>query len=281
MTVYVDVLFGLNSAINYLLLRGSAAMGGHPVRYGRMLAAACLGGLYAVAVVLPGCGWLQQLPVQALCAGLMLVTAFGWKRNTVKQGLFFFGLSFAFGGIVTLLVQLAEPDCVIFGHRAYYAVSTPALLLLAGVGYGISALVLTGWGAHTGGEIQTMTVQAGEKSRTVRVLRDTGNTLRDPITGRTVLVTGKALLETVLSEPVSDSELGDPAALLGRLHRQRPDLRFCLIPYRTVGVASGLLLALRCRLVYGKKRETILAAFSPTAVSTDGSFDAIWGGEIV
>ena len=41
MTVYVDVLFGLNSAINYLLLRGSAAMGGHPVRYGRLLAAAC------------------------------------------------------------------------------------------------------------------------------------------------------------------------------------------------------------------------------------------------
>ena len=42
-----------------------------------------------VAVVLPGLDRLQGLAFQALCAGLMLVTAFGWKRNTVKQGLFF------------------------------------------------------------------------------------------------------------------------------------------------------------------------------------------------
>ena len=280
-TVYVDVLFGLNSAINYLLLRGSAAMGGHPVRFGRLLAAACLGGLYAVAVVLPGCGWLQELPIQAICAGLMLLIAFGWKRNTVKQGLFFFGLSFAFGGVVMLLIQLAEPDCMIFGNRAYYAVSTPALLLLAGVGYGISALVLSGWGAHTGGEIQTMQVQMGEQTVPVRVLRDTGNTLRDPISGQTVLVTGKALLETLLSDMVLRAELQDPATLLERLSKDHPKLRFCLVPYRAVGVEAGLLLAIRCSLIHGKRKETILAAFSPTEVSADGTFDAIWGGEIV
>ncbi len=281
MTVYVDVLFGLNSAINYLLLRGSAAMGGHPVRYGRLLAAACLGGLYAVGVVLPGFAWLQGLPIQVICAGLMLVVAFGWKRNTVKQGLFFFGLSFAFGGVVMLLIQLAEPDCIMFGNRAYYAVSTPALLLLAGVGYGVSALVLSGWGAHTGGEIQAMEVQLGEKSQSVRVLRDTGNTLRDPISGQTVLVAGRALLETLLPGRVLASELRDPATLMERLNIDYPKLRFCLVPYRAVGVESGLLLALRCSLVHGKRREPILAAFSPTEVSADGRFDAIWGGEIV
>ena len=32
MTVYVDLLFGLNTAINYLLLRGAAIVGGAPGR---------------------------------------------------------------------------------------------------------------------------------------------------------------------------------------------------------------------------------------------------------
>ena len=50
MTVYVDLLFGLNTLINYLLLRGSAAMGGCPVRLWRLLTAAVMGGMYAVAV---------------------------------------------------------------------------------------------------------------------------------------------------------------------------------------------------------------------------------------
>ena len=59
MTVYVDLLFGLNTVINYLLLRGSAAIGGCPVRLGRLAAAAGIGGLYAVAVVLPGLDRLQ------------------------------------------------------------------------------------------------------------------------------------------------------------------------------------------------------------------------------
>ena len=78
----------------------------------------------------------------------MLLTAFGWKRNTIKQGLFFLGLSFAFSGMVLVAVQLAEPDFLLLGGRAYYAVSTPTLLLLAGLSYTFAAVVLAGCGTH-------------------------------------------------------------------------------------------------------------------------------------
>ena len=121
MTVYVDLLFWLNTIINYLLLRGSAAIGGCPAGFWRMLAAAAMGGLYAVAAVLPGWSVLQDFAFQLISGVCMLLVAFGWKQSTVKQGLFFFALSFAFGGAVLLLVQMAEPDCLFLGGRAYYA----------------------------------------------------------------------------------------------------------------------------------------------------------------
>ena len=139
MTVYVDLLFGLNTVINYLLLRGSAAVSGCPAPPWRLLGAACLGGLYAAVCLLPGLESLQGLAGQTACGAGMLVAAFGWKRHTLRQGLFFLALSFAFGGAVLLLIQAVEPDCLLLGGRAYYAVSTPALLLLAGLGYGLAA----------------------------------------------------------------------------------------------------------------------------------------------
>ena len=277
MTVYVDLLFGVNTLINYLLLRGSAALGGCPVKLWRLLTAAVFGGLYAVAVVLPGMEGLRGLVFQGLCAGLMLLTAFGWKRNTVKQGLFFFGLSFAFGGMVLLAIQLAEPDCMLLHGRAYYAVSTPALMLLAGLSYGLAAVVLSGCGTHTGGDVVSMHVMLDGRSAQIRALRDTGNTLRDPVTGQPVLIVGEQAGKKLL--PVMPP-MEDSAKAISDLSWLYPKLRFRLVPYRAVGVEHGLLPAVRCSVTMEKKQQNVLVAFSPTAVCADDRFEALWGGEI-
>lgn len=275
MTVYVDLLFGLNTVINYLLLRGSAAIGGHPGAPGRLLAAASLGGIYAVAAVIPGLQWLERLPIQGISAGLMLLAAFGWKKSTIRQGLFFFSLSTAFGGAVLLLVQVVDPGCLLLSGRVYYAVSTPALLLLAGLGYGIAALVLTGCGSHIGGDIVALQLELNGRSIPIRALRDTGNTLRDPLTGQTVLVAGVSVLQKLLPQvSAAEDKLRTPDVLV----RAYPACRFRLIPYRAVGTEDGLLLAVRCQVRQGKRELPVLTAFSPTPVSADGSFDALWGG---
>ncbi len=279
-TVYVDLLFGLNTMINYLLLRGSAAIGGCRSRFWRMLGAAGLGGLYAVAVVLPGLELLQGTVFQMVCAAGMVLLAFGWKRNTLKQGLFFFALSFAFGGVVLLLVQAVEPDCLFLGGQAYYAVSTPALLLLAGACYGFAAVVLNGWGTHTGGDLVELELQLGGRKTTLKALRDTGNTLRDPITGQRILVAGWQVLERLLPDGAwLWEEKKDPAALLTALAEQFPELRFRLVRYEAVGV-SGLLPAVRCQVRQGKRKDAMLVAFTETELSAHGRFEALTGGSI-
>lgn len=282
MTVYVDLLFALNMTVNYLLLRGSAALSGCPAGVWRLLAAAGLGGLYAVVCVVPGLHMLQGALWQGLCAGLMLLIAFGFRKNTVKQGLFFFALSFAFGGAVLLLVQLVEPDCLILGGRAYYAVSMPAMLLLAGVCYGLSAVVLKGCGTHTGGDIVPVTLLLEERVLHVKALRDTGNTLRDPVSGQAVMIVeGERLLTLFPKSGISSERLQEPVAVMEELSYLYPKCRFRLISYRAVGVESGLLLAVRCRGKIGKKAQPMLAAFSPAKLSCDETFNALWGGAVL
>lgn len=281
MTVYVDMLFMLNTAINYLLLRGSAAMGGCPAKVWRLMGAAALGGLYAVSAVLPGLEPLQSLFFQLISASGMLIVAFGWKRNTVKQGLFFFALSFAFSGLVMLAVQVLEPDCLFLGGRAYYGVSISALLLLAGLSYGLAGLVLNGWGTHTGGDIVPLTVKLNGKCMQCKALRDTGNTLRDPITGQNIPVASWQVLTCLLPEAdVKQTELKDPAALLQRLHKQYPQVQFRLVSFRTVGVSCGLLLAAKCTVGTGKKLQSLPVAFTATELSAHGQYEMLLGGAV-
>ncbi len=62
--VYVDSVFVLNSIMDYLMLLGTARLAGVPLRRRRCLLGAILGGAYAVAVFLPGLGFLAAGPVK-------------------------------------------------------------------------------------------------------------------------------------------------------------------------------------------------------------------------
>ena len=281
MTVYVDLLFGLNMTLNYLLLRGSAAIGGCPAKLWRLLGAAVIGGLYAVAAVLPGLEPLQGLFFQFLSAAGMVLCAFGWKRSTVKQGIFFLALSFALGGTVLLLVQAVEPDCLFLGGRAYYGVSTPALLLLAGLSYGLAAIVLRGSGLYTGGDIVSMAVELNGKKVEAKALRDTGNVLRDPISGESIPIASWQVLKRLLPEAkLQQKDMQTPAELMTDLQSRYPQMRFRLVAYDAVGVSGGLMLAVRCVVQTGKQSGSAIVAFSPTELSADGQFEILMGGTV-
>ena len=69
--VYVDSVFLLNGAMDYLLCLVTARLAGVPLRRRRYALAAMLGGSYAAAVFLPGCGFLASWPVK-LAAGVLM-----------------------------------------------------------------------------------------------------------------------------------------------------------------------------------------------------------------
>ena len=280
MTVYADVLFSLNACINYLMLLISARVAGAQICRIRLAAAAALGGVYAVAALLPGCACLQSGWMKALMWAAMLVLAFGASKKTVRLALLFLASSFAFGGVVYALVGLLGTGVMLLPGGTFYPVSAGALLTLAGVTYLLSWLVFSRLGEHSGGQIVTITLTLGAHMVTVRALRDSGNTLKDPITNEPVLVadwqTAKQLLP---EENLQQAEFLNPAALMQRLSERAPTLRLRLVPYRAVGTQAGLLLAVRCTAQQaGRKQRPALVAFSPTAVSDAGNYEALTGG---
>lgn len=281
--IYVDRIFFLNAVLDYLLLLTTARLSGIPLRRVRFLLCATIGGLYAVVVFLPHCAVLAH-PVAKLLSGVLLaVAAFIKEPRLWRHVLLFFLLSGALAGLILALGLISgSPD--VYFSRIYYADISWPVLLLASLGfYLLLHLVFRQGARHGGGELMDITVSIGGKEQRVRVLHDTGNTLRDPVNAQPVLVLERrALCEYWTSDEAQimsdDAPVEDK---LARLYRQGTKHHFSLLPFRSVGVAGGLLLAVRSEYIRvgQKKYPRILIALSDSAISDGGGYQGLWGGE--
>ena len=280
--VYVDSFVLLNLGVNYLLLACAGKLDGQPVHLGRCLLGAGVGAAYALLSLLPGWAFLGHPACKASGAVVMLLAAYGRSDRLLRVGGLFLVLSCAFGGGLLLLSMVRDGMTDIGMLNPYLGMR--GILIAAALSYGGLSLLLRGEFSHggKGGELIPLTLSRGGRSVTLVALRDTGNTLRDPITGRPVVVVEGEKIRALLPElPHLDGEsLSDPVALLGDLE-ERGGLRFQLLPYRAVGVDCGLLLALRMdRAEYGRVVcRNCLTALSPTAVSDGGNYSALIGAE--
>lgn len=282
MTIYIDTLFLLNAVIDYLLLLCSARLAGEPLERLRFGLGALLGGGYAVALFLPGMGFLYHPLCRLAAAVLMVLTAFSRSRRLLRQVLIFFALACGFGGGVLAASLLGGNPLTLGGGVFYSAIDVKIVLVSAACCYAVLSLLFRRWGRHSvsRGELTPVTLRLCDREVTLTALRDTGNTLTDPVTGRPVLVAeGERLLP--LFPPGQGPERGDardPAGALERLNQRWPG-RFCLLPYRAVGTDRGLLLAVRPDRVEldGEACTGVLVAFSPNPVSDGGSYQVLVG----
>ncbi len=282
--IYVDTLFLLNATVDYLLLLASARLAGEPLARLRFLLGAVLGGLYAVAIFLPGLSFLAR-PLCRLAAAVLMVLAAFWKsRRLLRQVVIFFALSCAFGGGVLAIALLGGRGLALSNGVLYSGMDLKIVLLSAAGCYGALTLIFQRTGRHTAssGELRPVRLTLGERQVSLTALVDTGNTLTDPATGRPVLVAEADCVEELLPPGIrpSPADLRDPAGALERLEDPWRR-RFRLLPYRSVGVDRGLLLAVRVDQVQvgEEDRGPMLAALSPTPVSDGGGYRALLGAD--
>ncbi len=279
--IYVDTLFLLNALVDYLLLLCSARLAGEPLRRLRFALGAALGGGYAVAIFLPGLGFLEHPLCRLAAAALMVLAAFGGSRRLGRQTVIFFALSCAFAGGVLAVSMLGGQGLSLNRGVVYSGMDLKIVLLSAAGCYAVLSLLLQKAVKHTSftGELKQVRLELGERAVELTALTDTGNTLTDPVTGRGVMVAeGARLLPLFPPEGRPDSQaLRDPAGALERLTGAGG--RFRLLPYRSVGVDRGLLLAVRVdrAVVDGEDRGAMVVALSPNSVSDGGGYAALLG----
>ena len=281
MVVYIDEVFLVNAAVDYLLLKTALSVTGAGVRPWRLWAGAGLGGSTAVAVSVPALRWLGRLPWAVLPFAGLSVLCFGWRGRAWKSWIWFFCVCCGFAGLALAVCGLLRVPAFSRSGVVYYRVTGRLLVLLAGAVYAAVRICLDRFARNCGRELVRLELELAERSLSCLALRDTGNTLSDPASGEPVLVARWQIAARLLPElKLKRDEFEDPAGLLLRLELEQASVRVRLIPFRAVGTDGGLLAALRMDRITenGCPVSARLVAFSPTELSDGGGYEALCQG---
>lgn len=252
---YVPTVAIINFLFDFLLILGTNRLCGCLPGVKRGMVAAVVGGVYAGGCLLPGFGFLGSPFWRIVSLLVMGWIAFGWEKSGVRRTAIFSLLCMAMGGAAAG-IDAGGVWSLVLAAVCVLALSFVGLPIFGnGTSYVPVELVYDG------------------KRICLTALRDTGNTLRDPVTGGAVLVIGADAAKELTG--LTQQQLKDPVAAMTTA--QLPGLR--LIPYKTVGQSAGMLLALRIpEMKIGAWHGSGLVAFAPEGLGSGENYQALTGG---
>ncbi len=255
MVIYLDLVILLNFLVDFFLLLGTNRLSGFPSGAWRCAGAALAGAVYSGACLLPGMAFLGNVLWRSVSLGLIGILAFGWNPSAWKRAGIFLLLSMAMGGAALCLGRgdfLSLVLCALF------------CLLLSAVSFG----------GQIGGR-EYVPLQISQDGRTVNLiaLKDTGNTLRDPVTGEPVLVISGEIASRLTG--LTQEQLQHPLETIAA----QPISGLRLIPYHSVGNGGSFLLAKRFSEVsIGGNHKSALVAFAAEGLGKGEVYQALTGG---
>lgn len=276
--IYIDTLFLLNGVVDYLLLLSAARVAGEPLSRGRFLLGGVIGGIYAVAIFL--FPFLTNMAYKCMVLLLIMLVAYGKSRKLLRQILIFLALSAAFAGGILAISLTGGEGLSLQGGVLYSSMDLKMVLLSASICYAILTTVFQNFATHTtvSGELISVTLELQGKNVEFLGMIDTGNTLKDPISGLPVLVVEAEVMETLLPSPFPREKIHQPYDFMNHYSKHPVGQKMRLIPYQAVGV-QGLLLVLKVDKITLNHEicPSVLVGLSPTTVSDGGNYKALVG----
>ncbi len=223
--VYADLYILVNTGMDLLCLMITAALTHRKILRRRAVPSALLGGGYALGALLIGMSGWAGVCLDVTAAFLMCCIVFASKgertRFLVKVTAVYMLVSVFLGGVMTALYSWLNRLDLPMDSLESDGISVWLFAVLAAVSGFLTARGSMFFGLS--GKTKSVTVEAVLFGRrvTLRAMVDSGNLLRDPMSGRSVIVAERKKLEGVLpkhfpktGETVSDHELARKLRLI-------------------------------------------------------------------
>lgn len=256
MSGYAGIVMILNFLVELFLLFGVDRLYGHSACFARMVLAAAVSGTYAGACLLTRFFFLRAMAFRFISLILVALIAFGFSAVALRKGAVFLLLNLALDGLASGFKR---------GSLWYFLIGAVAVLIMYLLGF------------QSGEAGRYIPLELTYQTRTLRLmaLRDTGNLLRDPVTGRSVIVVDADAARDLTG--LTPQQLSSPIETM--VTAKVPGLR--LIPYHTVGQRAGFMLAVKLENVkIGNRKGSYLVAFAPVEFNSRGTYRALTGGVV-
>lgn len=266
MTIYVDVIFLENLIINYIILYTTAIIAKIKLKYLKILFGSLIGAIYSIIYYILNITIYSNFVVKIVLSVIIIYISFTPKdiKNLFKQVLYFYLVSFVFAGAALGIIYMVNSQNINIQNGVLIGDYT-IITILIGI---IIAYIIT---VFTFKLIKSKISKKdlvcaisikikGEKVET-KAMVDTGNLLREPITGTAVVVMEHTLFYNVIPKEILnniENILGGDLSQIPENIRNEYISKLKVIPFSSLGKQNGMLLGIKADCIEINYKDEII-----------------------
>ena len=233
MIVYIDVLFLENFIIDFILLYCVDFFLKGNTKWRRIFFGASIGSFFSIIFTMISLNIFIGIIVKFLLGIIIVWASFGRKNNFLRRIIIFYLISFVFGGVCFAFCDyrgLLINKISVFNLCFYIFLGFCFCKCIA---YFIKIK------RRKNDLICDIDIGICDDIFRIKVLIDTGNLLREPCTGKGVIIVEKSFLNKAFGADFFDNVL------------KSENIKLYVIPYSSLGNDSGALVGIPCNFVKG------------------------------
>lgn len=240
--------------MNYIILFGTGLVQKEQMKNFRLMISSVIGALYAIIAYLGIIPIYSNLAMKVLLSVIMIYTAFDIHnvKKLCKTILLFYVISFATGGLALALLYLIAPQNIQFNNGVLVGTYPMQITIIAGfLGFCIIQYVfkVNKRMMKVNDFICDLEINVCGKTIHTKAFVDSGNTLKDPLTQKAVIIIEKEKVENALKcKKIEYEEIFESSQEIKQedLHN---NLKIRLIPFKSIGKQNGMLLGIQAKFV--------------------------------
>ena len=250
MTIYVDIVLLENLCMNYIILFSTAYILKLKIKHLRIFLSSLLGAVYAILAYTNIIPMYTSVITKIILSICMIYIAYYPKhiKGLLKELIVFYLVSFALGGCAFALLYIVRPQDIFMVDGVYIGTYPLKIALLGGItGFIITYVAFKVVKSRVTKDeiIYKVIVKFDEKELETNVMLDTGNMLKDPISGEAVVLIEKQKLYEIMPKNLLDNI----EKVLGGEFKEEQEVKYRtrlrIIPFTSVGKQNGMMLGIK------------------------------------
>ena len=293
MTIYIDIIIVENLIMNYIILYATGIISKNKSSYIRMFFASLIGAVYAVAEYILKLNIYSNIILKTILSIIIVYVAF-YPQNVkkmCKQLVMFYVTTFTFGGVATYLIYVLKPQNIIIKNGMYvgtYVLKVIFIGAIVGTIILFVAFKLAKNKITKKDMICKIKIKINGKEKILDAMVDTGNMLKEPITGTPVAVIERTSLYDLLPKEIlnnTESILGGDFGKIPENIKNEYIPKLKIIPFASLGKQNGMLVGIKPEKIEvineqtEEKKNAIIGIYNKS-LTKKGEYNALIGLEL-
>lgn len=295
MTIYADVVLIENLIMNYIILLATGLILKIKIKHIRIFFASLVGAVYTLVSYTNILGGSISFLLKIILSFVIVYIAFNPQsiKRMWKYILFFYLTSFVFGGVAFALIYIVKPQEILMKNGLFLGTYPLKVIILGAI---ISFIILITAFKIVKKKISKedmfceLEIGMNAKKIETKVMIDTGNFLKEPITGTPVIVVERGLLYECIPKEI----LNNIEEIIGGEFKNVPEnirleyiSKLKLIPFSSLGKQNGMLIGIKPEYIKivqeGQEKiiKDVIVGIYKGQLTKKGEYGALMGIELI